>query len=94
MKTPMVGNGWKIAMVLFNLGWLLMPDVPELAHTVADEGTLTVEKVVLNEQSCILVKYNQSKTLYVRSSKGIWAITGLDYDNVIEKALSLLASSS
>ena len=78
----------------FNLGWLLMPNVPELAHAVADEGTLTMEKVVLNEQSCILVKYNQSKTLYVRSSKGIWAITGLDYDNVIEKGLSLLASSS
>ncbi|WP_010677639.1 hypothetical protein [Bacillus timonensis] len=77
----------------FNLGWLLIPDVPELAHTVAEEGTFTMEKVVLNEQSCILVKYNQSKTLYVRSRKGIWAITGLDYNNVIEKALSLLASS-
>ncbi|MCJ8007230.1 hypothetical protein ACFFF5_06965 [Lederbergia wuyishanensis] len=78
----------------FRLGWLLMPDVPELAHTVADEGTLTMEKVVLNGQSCILVKYNQSITLYVRSSKGIWAITGVDYKNVIDKALSLLRISS
>lgn len=78
----------------FSLGWLLIPDVPELAHIVADEGTLTMEKVVLNEQSCILVRYNQSETLYVRSSKGIWAITGLEYNKVIEKALCLLTSSS
>lgn len=77
----------------FILGWLLIPDVPELAHAVADEGTLTMEKVILNEQSCILVKYSQSKTLYVRSTKGIWALTGLKYNDIIEKALSLLASS-
>ncbi|KAB2335574.1 hypothetical protein [Bacillus mesophilum] len=77
----------------FYLGWLLIPDVPELAHAVADEGILTLENVILNEQSCILVKYSQSKTLYVRSTEGIWAITGLDYKNIIEKALTILASS-
>ncbi|WP_080848101.1 hypothetical protein [Cytobacillus gottheilii] len=77
----------------FNIGWLLIPDVPELAHAVADEGKLTMEKVVLNEQSCILVKHGHSKTLYVRSTEGIWAITGVNYNNIIEKALSLLESS-
>jgi hypothetical protein len=79
---------------LFQLGWLLMPDVPQLAHAVADEGVLTMEKVVLNEQSCILVTYDRSHTLYARSNEGIWAITGLDYNDVIEKGLSLLAGSN
>ena len=56
-------------------------------------GILVIKEVLLNEQSCILVKYNQSNTLYVRDCKGIWAITGGDYGDVMEKALILLESS-
>ena len=74
----------------FQIGWLLMPDVPVLAHAVADDGILVIEEVLLSEQSCILVKYNQSNTLYVRDCNGIWAITGEDYGDVMEKAIKLL----
>ncbi|WP_078380657.1 hypothetical protein [Sutcliffiella halmapala] len=78
----------------FDLGWLLMPNVSELAHAVVDEGTPIIEKVTLKDQVCILINYNESKTLYTRSNNGVWAITGFDYHNVIEKALSLLGRSS
>ena len=71
-----------------------MPDVPVIAHTVAVEGKATVEKLQLDGNSCILVKINESKTLYFRNCEGIWSITGLDYNHVIEKAYDLIESSS
>ena len=33
--------------------------------------------------------WKRSKTLYVRSSKGIWAITVLDYNNVIDSTFAV-----
>jgi hypothetical protein len=74
----------------FDLGWLLIPDVPVIAHAVADEGNANIENVELNGQSCILVTFNDSKTLYFRRKKGIWAVTGFDYNQVIEKIVSLV----
>jgi hypothetical protein len=61
-----------------------------LAHAVADEGNVTMEKSELNGLSCIWVYLNKSKTLYFRSKEGIWAITGYDIKKIIEKAISLI----
>jgi hypothetical protein len=77
----------------FDFGWLLMPNVPVIAHTVAGEGKATFEKEELNGHSCILVNFNESKTLYFKKAEGVWSITGLDYNDVINKALDLIACS-
>ncbi|MFC4322012.1 hypothetical protein [Litchfieldia salsa] len=78
----------------FDLGWLLIPHVPVIAHIVATEGDASIERVTLNGYSCILVIFNNSKTLYFRTRKGIWALTGMDYNNITKKALIIQSCSS
>lgn len=75
----------------FIIGWLLMPDVPEIAHAIAGEGITTIEELVINEESCIQVNDQESKTIYFRGNKGIWAVTGVDFNTVYEKVNSIQA---
>ncbi|PPA69539.1 hypothetical protein [Jeotgalibacillus proteolyticus] len=78
---------------IFELGWILMPDVPVIAHAVAGEGIAAIERVELAGCSCFLVKFNESKTLYVKNSAGIWSITGINESHVIKKAQDLIKGS-
>jgi hypothetical protein len=37
------------------------------------------------------VNDNESKTIYFRGNKGIWAVTGVDFNTVYEKVNSIQA---
>ncbi|GAA0368413.1 hypothetical protein [Bacillus horti] len=77
----------------FLLGWLLIPDVPEIAHAIADEGVISIEKVIMNNQSCIQVNETEHTTIYFKASNGIWAVTGVDDNAIFEKVMWISSSS-
>lgn len=74
----------------FDLGWLLLPKVPVVAHAIAEEGKVAIEKAELANRFCIWVTFNESQTIYFRGREGIWSITGYDRNKIIKKALSLI----
>ncbi|RXI96611.1 hypothetical protein DS745_23205 [Anaerobacillus alkaliphilus] len=74
----------------FKLGWLLLPHVPTIAHPVVCEGNYSIEKITLSGHPCVTVSVNESHTIYFKTSKGIWAVTGRDINDVIHKTKELM----
>ncbi len=73
----------------FEIGWLLITDVPRIAHAVVFDGNFTSKIVPLDTCKALLVSVNNMHTIYFKTGKGIWAITGRDVQDVIRKAQSL-----
>ncbi|CAG9621290.1 hypothetical protein [Sutcliffiella rhizosphaerae] len=73
-----------------DLCWLIMPEVPVIAHAVAEEGTAITRTIIINGHSCVFIYFNNTKTIYFKTNEGIWSITGKNEKNVIKKAEELL----
>ncbi|RLQ93603.1 hypothetical protein [Falsibacillus albus] len=72
-----------------DLGWLLIPYAPTIAHILVNKEKVELKGSKLNGEPVIWV-VDHALTLYVKSDKGVWAITGNDYKRIEELALTFL----
>jgi hypothetical protein len=75
--------------ITLDLGWLLIPYALTIAHILVNKEEAELKTSKIKEQPVIWVIDN-TLTLYFKSDKGVWTITGNDYQCIEKLALTLM----